>query len=434
MIECNHPNKKTEENTMMERKKIRTEVLVIGSGPAGISAAYTAAKNGVKTIIVEQCGDLGGIATTGLMSHWTGSCDSPAYHEILRRSAQRNDGDLKGKITIQIDPEKLKTIYLEMMNETGVKIMLYTFACDAIMDGDCIKGVSVVNKSGFTDIYADVVIDASGDGDIAYKSGAEYIKGRESDNKMQPVTIMFKVAGVDYSRAVFPGSFETLVETEKGELQAMAREQLPYPAGHVLLYKSTLPGVVTCNMTNCIEVDGTNADDLTKATIVCRKQIEDIVKFLREFVPGYEKCFMISSASLIGVRETRHFKGEYTLTKEDIQEAKAFEDYVVKDAYFNFDVHNISGAGLDKTGVQHEFKQTKGYAIPYGCILPKKIENLLLSGRNISGTHMAHSSFRAMPICAGTGEAAGAAASIAVKKNISVRKVAPKEIRDLIFN
>ena len=110
MIECNHPNKKTEENTMMERKKIRTEVLVIGSGPAGISAAYTAAKNGVKTIIVEQCGDLGGIATTGLMSHWTGSCDSPAYHEILRRSAQRNDGDMKGKITIQIDPEKLISI------------------------------------------------------------------------------------------------------------------------------------------------------------------------------------------------------------------------------------------------------------------------------------------------------------------------------------
>lgn len=418
----------------MERNQIKTEVLVVGSGPAGISAAYTAAKNGAKVIIAEQCGDLGGISTTGLMSHWTGSCGNPIYHEILKRSADKNDGDQKGKITTIIDPEKLKTIYLEMMSEAGVKIMLYTFACDVIMDGEGIKGITVVNKSGFTDIYADVVIDASGDGDIAYKSGAQYIKGRESDNKMQPVSIMFKVGGVDYDKAVFPGSFETLVQTEKGELQAMAKEKLPYPAGHVLLYKSTLPGVVTCNMTNCIEIDGTNADDLTKATIVCRNQLEPIVKFLREFVPGYEHCFIISSASLLGVRETRHFKGEYILTKEDILEARIFDDYVVKDAHFNFDVHNISGAGLDETGVQHEFKQKSGYSIPYRCIVPEKIENLLLCGRNISGTHMAHSSFRAMPICAGTGEAAGAAASIAVKKNIPVRKVDAKEIRNIIFD
>ncbi|MDY3929753.1 MAG: FAD-dependent oxidoreductase [Clostridia bacterium] len=417
----------------MEKQTINTNVLVVGSGPAGISAAYTAAKNGAKVILVEQCGDVGGISTTGLMSHWTGSCASSIYHEILRRSAERNEGEYHNKITPIIDPEKLKTLYLEMLCEAGVTIMLYTFACDAIMDGHNIKGVSVVNKSGFTDIYADVIIDASGDGDIAYKSGAEFIKGRESDGKMQPVTIMFKVGGVDYDRAVFPGSFETQVETEKGELQNLARKNLPFPAGHVLLYKTTLPGTVTCNMTNCIEIDGTNADDLTKATLICRNQMNEIVKFLREYAPGYENCYIVSSASLIGVRETRHFKGEYTLTEEDILNAKVFDDYVVKDAYFNFDVHNITGSGLDATGVQKKFKQKKGYTIPYRCLLPQKIENLLLCGRNISGTHMAHSNFRVMPICAGLGEAAGAAAAIAVKNNIPVRKVTASEIRKLIF-
>ena len=367
------------------------------------------------------------------MSHWTGSCTNPIYYEILRRSAEKNDGEFHNKITETIDPEKLKTLYLEMLAEVGVKIMLYTFACDAITEGSSIKGVSVVNKSGFTDIYADVVIDASGDGDIAYKSGAEFFKGRETDSKMQPATIMVKVGGVGYERAVFPGSFETLIETEKGEIQSLAKEKLPSPAGHVLLYKTTLPGVVTCNMTNCIEIDGTNADDLTKATIICRSQMDRIVKFLREFVPGYENCFIISSASLLGVRETRHFKGEYTLTENDILEARFFDDYVVKDAYFNFDVHNITGAGLDETGVQHDFKQKRGYTIPYRCLLPEKIENLLLSGRNISGTHMAHSNFRAMPICAGIGEAAGAAAAIAVRDNISVRNVPAEKIRNLIF-
>lgn len=414
----------------MEKMMHNTEVLVIGSGPSGFAAAYTAAKNGAKVTIVEQCGDIGGISTAGLMSHWTGSCGSPLYHEILRRSSELNEGD--SSITNVIDPENLKTLYLEMLSEFGVKIMLYTFASDVIMDGNTVKGVSVVNKSGTTDIYADVIIDASGDGDIAYKSGAEHIKGREEDGRMQPATLMFKVAGVDFDRAVFPGSFETLVDTDKGELQSLARKELPAPAGHVLLYKSTLPGIVTCNMTNVTEIDGTNADDLTKATIVCRKQMKEIVKFLREYAPGYENCYIISSASLMGIRETRHFKGEYTITGEDILEAKVFDDYVVKDAYFNFDVHNITGAGLDKTGVQHKFTQKKGYTIPYGCLVPIKVENLLLCGRNISGTHMAHSNFRAMPICVGIGEAAGAAAAIAVKEKKAVRCVNADKIREVI--
>ena len=108
----------------------------------------------------------------------------------------------------------------------------------------------------------------------------------------------------------------------------------------------------------------------------------------------FEKCYIINSASLIGVRETRHFKGKYTITEDDISEAKIFDDYVVKDAFFNFDVHNITGSGLDKTGVQHNFKQKNGYTIPYRCLLPETKENLLLCGRNISGTHIAHSNLR----------------------------------------
>jgi len=412
---------------------LKTQVLVAGSGPAGISAAYTAAKNGADVILVEQLGDVGGMSTTGLMSHWTGSCGSPIYHEILRRSADRNEGEHRGKITISIDPEKLKTLYLEMLDEAGVKILLYTFACNVIMEENRVRGITVVNKSGFTDIYADVIIDATGDGDIAYKSGVPFTGGRESDGKMQPATMMFKIGGVDYNRAVFPGSFETLVHTEKGELQALAKEKLPHPAGHVLLYKTTLPGIVTCNMTNCTDIDGTKAEDLTRATIVCRHQMDAIVDFLREYVPGYESCYVISAASLMGIRETRHFRGEYTLTEEDILTARVFDDYVVRDAHFNFDVHNLTGAGLDKTGVQHHFTQRKGYTIPYRCLLPENTENLLLCGRNISGTHMAHSNFRVMPICAGIGEAAGAAAALSVLKGVPVRGIPADEIRNAIF-
>ena len=417
---------------MIKETQKYTDVLVLGSGPAGFAAAYAAAKNGATVTLVEQCGDVGGISTAGLMSHWTGRCGSPIYLQLLQRSADLNEGERKGKITKYIDPEKLKTLYLEMLTEVGVEIMLYTFAMDAICDGDKVLGATVVNKSGKTDIYAKVTIDASGDGDIAARAGAAFRMGRETDHKMQPTTLMFKVGGVDYDRAVFLGSFESTYETEQGELQALAKQHIPYPAGHILTYRTTLPGVVTCNMTNALDIDGTNAQDLTKATLTCRKQMDAIIKYLRKFVPGYENCFIISSASLIGVRETRHFKGQYTLTEQDIMEAKLFEDYVVKDAYFNFDVHNITGSGLDKTGVQKHFSQEAGYSIPYGCLLPETKENLLLCGRNISGTHIAHSNFRAMPICVGTGEAAGTAAAIAVEQNCALTDISAAEIRSRI--
>ena len=402
------------------------DVIVVGSGPAGIAAAVTAGREGVKTLLIESQGRVGGIATAGYMSHWTGTVGNKIYWEILKR---HNEKCGKEEKCIYIDPDLLTITYLEMLEEAGVDLLLYTSVFDTVMENDLVKGVICCNKNGLTAYTAKVVIDASGDGDVAYKSGASYILGRESDGKMQPTTLMFKVGGVDMEKAVFPGSFETLVQTNKGELQALAREKLPHPAGHVLLYHSTIDGIVTVNMTNITGIDGTKAEDLTRAEIVCRKQMLPIVEFLREYVPGYEDCYIVGSASLIGVRETRHFKGVKTLTEEDILEAKQFSDAVVYGAHFNFDVHNITGSGLDKTGVQHHFKQAAGYTIPYGCLVPEKIDGLLLSGRNISGTHLAHSNFRVMPICAGIGEAAGIAAALAVKQNKNVREITPQEIQ-----
>lgn len=405
----------------------KTDVLVAGAGPAGVSAAITAAREGASVILVEQSGNVGGIATEGLMSHWTGNTQGGFYEEILARSSDTDLNDREMRKVI--NPEKLKTVLLEMLEEAGVKLLLYTFACEPVMEEDRITGIIVENKSGRGAILAKIVVDASGDGDIAARAGAPYYTGRETDGKMQPATIMFKVAGVDVERGVFPGGFEEHLEIPAGDIQKLGEENLPVPAGHVLLYRTTLPGVVTCNMTNCTDIDGTKAEDLTRATIVCRKQMEAIVNFLREYVPGFERCYLISSASLIGIRETRHFKGEAQITQKDILEARVFEDWVVTKAHFNFDVHNITGSGLDETGAQKKFGQKKGYTIPYGCFVPLKVENLYLAGRNISGTHMAHSNYRVMPICANMGQAVGVAAAMCVKEECTPRSLGAKAVQ-----
>lgn len=409
------------------------DVIVAGSGPSGIAAAVAAGRLGMRVLLIESLGTVGGMSTSGMMSHWTGGVRSELYDELLHRAAQRNPYET-GKVKIEIDPELLKITYYEMLREAGVTVLLYTLVCGVMREGQRICGVITENKSGRRAYAAEVVVDATGDGDVACRAGAAYYKGREEDGRMQPATLMFKVGGVDESApgAVFPCSFETNPEVPGGRAQDLAREKLTPPLGHVLLYRSTIPGVVTCNMTNLPDIDGTKAEDLSRAEQVCRAQMEPLVTFLRACMPGFAHCYIVSAASLIGIRETRHFLGVYQLTEEDILTARQFPDWVVRDAYFNFDVHNLRGAGLDETGVQAKFGQKNGYTIPYGALIPEKLDGLLLCGRNISGTHMAHSNFRAMPICFGIGEAAGTAAALACRNGCAPRSVVPSEIQQCL--
>ncbi len=412
------------------------DVLVCGGGPAGLGASIRAARLGVSVMIVESLGCLGGIATAGMMSHWGGRSSSKVMQEIFSLTYEKakdigwDNNSGCGTDAIYHDVQKI--VLEEMMLKDNIRVLYHTMVCKAVVENDTIIGVIVENKSGRGFIRAKRVVDATGDGDVAASAGVPYFKGRETDGRMQPCTIMFKIGGVDYSRAVFPPSFETTIELPKGEIQALGKEHLPFPAGHVLLYTQPTPGTVCCNMTNAIEIDGTDGESLTKGIFTCRSQIIPIIKFLQEYVPGYEKCWLMSSASLIGIRETRHFEGLESLEKDDILNARFFDNWIVRRAWFNFDVHNLTGASLDKTGVQKGWKQKSDYTIPYGCILPKKIDNLLLSGRNISGSHLAHSNFRIMSVSIALGEAAGTAAALSVKQNINLKDVNVKEIQEIV--
>ena len=409
------------------------DVCVCGAGPAGLGAAIMAARLGCDVLLVELEGCLGGIATAGMMSNWGGRSSSKIMPEIWDLTYEKakdigwTESNKCRKDAIYHDIQKI--VLEEMVQKEGIRVLYHTLVCKAVVERGTIIGVIVENKSGRGFIKAKRVVDSTGDGDVAASAGVPYFKGRETDGRMQPCTIMFNVGGVDFERAVFPPSFESKVQTDKGELQALAKELLPFPAGHVLLYRQPMPGTVCCNMTNAIEIDGTDAESLTKGIFTCRSQIIPIVKFLREYVPGYENCWLMSSASMIGVRETRHFEGLESLSKDDILEARYFDNWVVRRGWFNFDVHNMTGASLDKTGVQREWKQKNDYTIPYGCLLPKNIDGLLLSGRNISGSHLAHSNFRIMSVCIAIGEAAGVAAAISVKHDIKLVQVDVKEIQ-----
>ncbi len=413
------------------------EVLVVGGGPAGFAAAVASARLGADTLLIESSGAVGGVATTGLMSHWTGATEGPLYAELLRRSKDANkDWNYYGDKVLHaeriIHPEKLKLTLLNMLDEAGAELQLYTAAVEVIMEGSRVRGVITESKSGREALYAEVVIDATGDGDIALKAGVEYVQGRESDGKMQPVSIMFKIGGVDMQRAIFPGEFEDDFEVDGHSIQALAKEKLPHPIGHVLLYPSSMPGVASVNMTNCLDIDGTDVRAITRGELECRRQIPLIVDFLREYIPGYEECFLLMTAGTLGIRETRHFLGLYTITADDIRAARVFDDWIVTRAYFNFDVHNMSGSGMDATGEQKEFAQKAKYTIPFGCFVPKTVDGLLLSGRNISGTHLAHSNYRAMPTCVNMGQGVGTIAKVCVQDAALPRNADVKKVQELL--
>lgn len=412
----------------------KTEVLVAGGGPAGIGAALGAARSGAKVMMVEQSNVPGGMATSGMMSDWSPGTDSPLMKEIMTRTLQNpsmppvpNEGSLNC-----IPHECLTSTLFQMLEEAGVELRLYTMIADAVVEDGTLRGVITESKSGREMLEAEVVVDATGDGDVAARAGAAFRTGREEDGLCQPMTLMFRIAGVDYSRAIFPPSFESYMDVPDGEIQSLGKSILPYPAGHVLLYRTRIPGEVCVNMTNAIRFDGTDARQLTEAEKLCRKQIDAIIPFLRRYVPGYENCYLVAVARNVGVRETRHFRGLYTVTAEDILEARVFPDWIATKNYFNFDIHSLKGPGLDEHGVQRKFRSKGAYTIPYRACVPEKIDGLLLAGRSISGTHKAHSNYRVMPICLNVGQGVGVAAALAARGKIRPREVSVPEVQEIL--
>jgi len=435
------------------KTKNPVDVVVIGAGAAGTGAAIAAARNGVSVLLVERHGLLGGVAALGycfhtFFSHRGEKIVGGIADEIIQRLIPlrgaighiRWEGGHFGSVT-PIDQEMVRYVLNEMVSEAGVEVLLFTLAIEAVMEESQVRGVLLANKSGISIVPARIVIDASGDADMANSAGVSIAMGREDDGLVQPVSMLFRMINVDLERAV--GS---LLEPDKPVLRAMKpggeRPSPVYFSGsfapwqdliekeglfpdkhHKIFCNSIWEDQMNINTARVAGINPLNPNEITKAEFENRRQIFKIGAFLNRYVPGFEKARVIGNP-FSGVRESRRIIGEYTLTEEDVLSGRRFEDSIGRSAY-PIDLHDPRGKGVN-------FTQISGggyYDIPYRCLIPKGTDNLLVAGRCLSSTHLALGSVRSITSCFVTGEAAGTAAALSIKDRISVREVNPSKLQ-----
>lgn len=401
---------------------MKHDILVVGGGPAGVGAALAAAENGAKTLLLERTGRLGGTAVQSLVGPFMGGVSS-RYKEKILTALGGHTGDFR-KMDLQL---------YDLLSASGVEIQLHAGVHQPIQKGKRVVGVTADLPDGPADFSADAVIDATGDGTVAFRAGVPFEIGRDEDGLTQPMSIMFTIDHIAPESRFLCHSEEMAREVSIGgrsweelTLEAGNRGELPSLVGVVRLYAGLYPDESIVNAAQINFLNGTSASDLTRAEIECRRQAWQILEFLRRTLPGYENARISSMPAAVGVRETRRFEGCARLEKADCLSGRVFDDAVVFDAVFGIDIHNPSGGG--QAAGRRDFatgsaERVQPYTIPYGVMVPREIDGLLFTGRCISASHEALASCRVMCIAMALGGAAGSAAAYAVRQGIPLRRV-----------
>lgn len=442
---------------------MKADIVVVGAGPAGMAAAWSAAKTGADTLLVERYGFCGGMATTGIIGSILGHYlneKEPAVAGFLKALVEKMAEfggsekwqDAYKKYGISFDSEILKYAAEQLLLEAGVRFLYHSYFTNTYVNSGTIEAIEVANKSGKIEIKGKYFIDATGDADIAYFAGFDCTKGRPQDGKTESLGCVFKIAGIDEEKIT-----EQVIKEAKEKLLKLRN------TGELKIFNEGLGGKGSTirkgersfNMTR-FAGDATDAIELTQAEISLRKDTFKIYKFFKENVPGFENSYISAFHINAGVRETRQIKGLYTLTEEDVVEGKKTDDSIARCTYW-IDIHCPFGRTISTHLCYKECETTQycimldkykdylpsknrlyppendWFSIPARCLVPEKAKNLLVAGRCISADHKAMGAIRVMATCMATGHAAGVMASIALKEKCRLSQISVKNVQNLLI-
>ncbi len=439
------------------------DILVAGGGSAGAVAGIASAREGMQTLVVEQLGFLGGTQTGALVTPMMPNqinnipLNAGIDAEINRRMNEaKQSGVWKDGNRGWFNPEALKHTLEQMNIEAGADLLYFTFVEDVIMEGDAVVGVTVANKAGRSAILAKRIIDCSGDADVAFRAGAPCESGEGSGGRNQPFSVRFHLGNIDlvklgdFLRSL--GRYDVM-ETAEGTDVPLIHTAMVWGKGWTLepLFRRAVedgvlhesdgnyfqcfsmagrPGELAFNCPRIShDIDGTNPFHLTRAVIKSREITQRYVNFCRRYLPGCQNAYLVFTAPLVGVRESRRVRGEYYLTVEDVLEGRKFPDAVCRNCY-PLDIHREK----EEEGKINLKKLPPGeyHEVPYRSLVPLKVENLLVAGRCLSASFEAQSSVRIQSNCRAMGEAAAVAAALSIREGIAPRKVDGITLRRLL--
>ena len=448
----------------MKLETIQYDVVVVGGGPGGIPAAIAAARQGMKVLLVEKNGYLGGNMTIGLpLLAYLDKDGNQVIRGIaqefidrlteLGASSPHHWCPMHDSVTIY-DDEVFKVVALQMCMEAGVEILLYTQVIDTNVENGELKSVTLFGKGRKMEAEAKIFIDATGDGDVGYMAGARFEKGPHNSGKLQPPTLMCTIDGVDVDRVIthleehpeetvladtierypgYDGSYyrnlnpnqHAMVAFRKLFSELREKGVLPVDRDTLISISTLTPGRVNLNCTRHKGIDGSDVRDLTKATIDGHFQNLKLIEVLREYIPGFENARLVRFYPFLGVRETRRFRGIDVLTEEDLMNGVVDETAIGLGSYI-IDIHDGAGASTI-------CKKVMPYGIPYGSTVSADISNLMFAGRCGSMDSVAMSSLRVMPPLMAMGQGAGVGAALAVKQGITPAEVNVQEVRSILL-
>ena len=435
------------------------DLIVIGGGPAGAMAAIAAGRNGAKTLLVEQCGCLGGALTS------CGTGPMMTYHagkrqvidgipgELIRRMVKEgfSPGHMEDFVgyassVTPFDAEGMKLVLENMVLESGAELLYHTVytGCDA--QNGKINKVKLFSKNGFFDASAKIYVDASADADLAVHAGVSAQFGRDQDGLAQPMTMNMKLYNVDREKVIdyilrnkddmlqtIP--FERLREIPRTGLQGGYRliqkakdtGKFTIDRNQLLCFETNNRGEFIVNMSRIIKKSGVDPFELSAAEIEGRRQCFELFRFLRENIPGFENSVIHSTGPNIGVRESRKINGVYKLTAGDLLENVMFDDAIAMSGY-PIDIHSPDGGQTNNTFL----KPGSWYSVPYRSLISKEIQNMIVAGRCLSASHEALAAVRTTPTVMALGQAAGTAAALAAKTGAAVQDIDIKALRETL--